>query len=82
MLNTDVFSERGAEMWVTTLCPKCGVKNELNLNELGDQITCQHCFDRFPLPVQFRSQIQQENTMDYVVLADTDQSLDSSFWLS
>lgn len=69
-------------MWATVLCPKCGVRNELDPSVPQSEITCTRCFNRFTLPANVRYHFE-ETSDDELVLAQEDQpELDSSFWLA
>jgi len=70
-------------MWVKILCPKCGVKNEVDVCELRDGATCCQCFDKLPVPYHLQDQTDQYNPEDLALAGQSDSRfLDSSFWLS
>lgn len=70
-------------MWATAICPKCGTKNQVDLSELRDDVTCPRCLEQFTLPFDFQTRFD-EHFSDKLVFAATagDSQLDSSFWLS
>jgi hypothetical protein len=70
-------------MWVTALCPKCGVKTDVDLSELRDEIACTRCFEKFALPNHLKYCFEEYNGEELVGASFTGETkLDSSFWLS
>jgi len=70
-------------MWVNALCPRCGVRSEIDLSEVGDEVCCTRCFQKFCLPVHLRQPRKEQPHEEYVLAGMSDESsLDSSFWLS
>jgi hypothetical protein len=71
-------------MWTSILCPKCGERSEVNLNEAEDHVLCKYCLESIAIPSQFRDQTEEDDASDlYAMSGSADQGgLDSSFWIS
>jgi hypothetical protein len=70
-------------MWTTVMCPKCGEKFEINLNEVDDTVVCRFCLENFTLPYHLREQMEEIDAETCLVgEMQTSTRLDSSFWLS
>jgi len=71
-------------MWATIMCPKCGERFEINLDEAGDKAVCCYCLENFEIPAHVRQQVDEEDGNElYAFSGAQDQvGLDSSFWLS
>jgi len=83
MISYRTVLRKGPKMWVTVLCPKCGVRNEVDPCELCDDAACCQCFEKLPVPYQLQNQNDQYNPEDLVLTGQNDSRfLDSSFWLS
>jgi len=70
-------------MWEKILCPKCGVRLDMDIVDLTDMIICTQCFDKFTLPYDVRVQLEEKDTEEYEMVGFGSPShLDSSFWIS
>jgi hypothetical protein len=70
-------------MWTSVLCPKCGERSEVNLNETEDRVLCKYCLENIVISSQVPSQIEEDESSDlYAMSGSTDQyGIDSSFWI-
>jgi hypothetical protein len=70
-------------MWMSILCPKCGERSEVNLNETDDRVICKYCLENIGVSESFRNQIEEDDNKDlYAMSGSSGCELDSSFWIS
>ncbi len=70
-------------MWEIVLCPKCGIRLEMDLNDLAGTIACTRCFEKFTLPRDIQARLEEKANGELAVLSFASEShLDSSFWIS
>lgn len=70
-------------MWTSVLCPKCGERSEVNVNEAEDRVLCKYCLESIAISSQVRNPAQEDDSDLYAMSGAADQGgLDSSFWIS
>jgi hypothetical protein len=77
------LSERGTGMWERILCPKCGVRLEMDIVDFSDTIICTQCFEKFTLPYDARVRLEEKDSEEFAMAGfASPPHLDSSFWIS
>jgi hypothetical protein len=70
-------------MWTNIMCPKCGEKFEINLNEADETVVCRFCMEHFVIPYHLHEQLVESETETCLVSGKEPlNSIDSSFWIS
>ena len=71
-------------MWMSILCPKCGERSEVNLNETDDRVICKYCLENIAISSSVHDQTDEDDSSElYAMSGSSDQyGLDSSFWIS
>jgi len=70
-------------MWEIVLCPKCGDRLEVNIHDLTSTLACTRCFEKFALPDDIRSRIEEKAGEEFALAGfNSETRLDSSFWIS
>ena len=83
MQKINFLSERGVEMWERILCPKCGIRLEMDIVDLTDTIVCTQCFEKFTLPYDVRVRLEEKDSEEFAMAGfAAPPNLDSSFWIS
>jgi phage terminase large subunit GpA-like protein len=70
-------------MWMSILCPKCGERSEVNLNEMEERVQCKYCLETIEVASPICPQEEDVSGELFAMSGSSDSyGLDSSFWLS
>jgi hypothetical protein len=70
-------------MWMSILCPKCGERSEVNLNETDEKVQCRYCLESIEVTSAACTQEEDESGELFAMSGSSDSyGLDSSFWIS